>query len=396
MSSSPAIRRKLITGMALLAAMTLTACGGGSGGGGGASGPSVKILVAGPLSSPTFSIPQMVNGAEAAAAAINAAGGVDGHQIEVLSCNDQANPNQAAQCAQTAISENVTAVTGFFLFGPQIFDATNAAGIPVLDNQPVSASAGTSANSFPVSAGSFAKFPGIARELVKKGDKNIVVMPVNTAAGAFNATLTAKGVEAAGGTVVRTVTSQAGAPDYAPYVQQALEGNATQAIIYVGTPEDFPKLVLAAKQAGFTGHIGANIGHVPPAIAKSIADSGVKVFVASDYYLPPAPQANAFAADMAKYEPSASVDVFSAGTWAAVHAIAAALEGKPATDAKALTDALSSSSALDVGDILPKLNFSKPGPIPGYARLTNPDVVTIQIVDGGYQAEGAFFNPFGQ
>jgi branched-chain amino acid transport system substrate-binding protein len=393
MSSSPVLRNKLITAGALVAAAVLAACGGADS---GASGDSVRILVSGPLSSPTFSVPQLLSGAKAAAASINAKGGIEGHQIEIISCNDQANPNQASQCAQTAIEQNVSAVTGFFLFGPQIFDATNEAGIPVLDNQPVSAKAGTSPNSFPMSAGSFAKFPGIARQLVEAGDKNIVVMPVNTAAGAFNATLTTRGVEAAGGKVVRTVTSQAGAPDYAPYVHQALEGDATQAIIYVGTPEDFPKLVLAARQAGFTGRIGANIGHVPPAVAKSIAGSGVDVLVASDYYLPPATQAEPFAADMAKYEPSGSVDVFSAGSWAAVHVIANALKGKSATDAKALTEALSSSSALDVSGISPKLDFTKPGPIPDYPRLSNADVVIIQITDGGYKTSGVFFNPFGQ
>ncbi|WP_329410459.1 ABC transporter substrate-binding protein [Nocardia vinacea] len=354
----------------------------------------MKILVSAPLSSPAFSIPQVLSGAKAAAAAINATGGIGGKNIEIISCNDQANPNQAAQCAQTAVSEKVSAVTGLFLFGPQIFDTTKAAGIPVIDTQPVSPSSGTSPNSFPMNAGTFSVYPGVARYLVEKGDKNIVVVPVNNAAGDFNGKLAAQGVTAAGGTVVRTVTTQAGAPDYAPYVHQALEGGNTQAMIYVGTPEDFPKFVLAAKQANFTGHIGASIGQVPPAVAQATKDSGMGVFVASNYYLPPSPQSNVFAADMAKYEPSSSIDTFSAGSWAAVHAVYAALKGKSSTDAKALTAALSSSSALAVGEMVPVLDFTKAGPLPDFPRLTNVDVVPIHIVNGGYDATGAFFSPF--
>ncbi|WP_329410456.1 ABC transporter substrate-binding protein [Nocardia vinacea] len=391
MRSSLVLRKRLIFAQAVMVTATLAACGGS---GSATSGNTVKILVTAPLSSPAFSIPQVLSGAKAAAASINASGGVEGKQIEIVSCNDQSNPNQASQCAQTAVAEQVSAVTGYFLFGPQIFDATKAAGIPVLDSRPVSPTAGTSPNSFPMNAGNFSIYPGIARRLVEKGNKNIVVVPVNNAAGNFNGKLAAQGVEAAGGTVVRTVNTPVGAPDYSPYVHQALEEGNTEAIIYVGTPEDFPKFVLAAKQAGFSGHIGATIGHVPPEIAKAIADSGITIFASSAYYLPPAPQAGLFASDMAKYEPASSVDVFSAGTWAAVNAVANALKGKPATDSKSLMAALSSSSALDVGAIMPKVDFTKAGPVADYPRLTNADIVVVQVVNGSYETADAFFDPF--
>jgi branched-chain amino acid transport system substrate-binding protein len=329
-----------------------------------------------------------------AAAAINASGGIDGHPVTIISCNDQSDPNDAAQCAQTAISDHVTAVTGFFLFGPQIFDATEKAGIPVLDSQPVSAQSGTSANSFPINAGGIAEWYGLGRRVVQDGDKNVAIITINSAASTYNATFAEQGVKAAGGTVVTTVTATAGSPDYAPYVQHALDGGSAQSIIYVGTPEDFPKVALAAQQANFKGILSTVIGDVPPATAKALSGSPLDILVMSNFYVPPSPQASAFSEDMAKYEPNGVVDVFSEGTWATVEAVATALKGKSQVDAAALTTALSGSSALDVGPMLSPINMADPSPVPGNPRLFNPNVIALKVENGGYTADGGLFNPY--
>jgi ABC-type branched-subunit amino acid transport system substrate-binding protein len=256
---SPSAHRRpalLLTAAIAAASVLVTACASGSAStGGGATAPrgSIKILLTAPLSSSTFSIPETLSGAQAAVASINAAGGVDGKNLDLISCNDQSDPNQSQLCAQEAVSDHVTAVTGFFLFGPQVFDATQAAGIPVIDTQPVVPQSGTSANSFPIDAGGFSEFYGIGKALVGRGDKNVAIIQINLTASQFNAGIAAAGVKAAGGTVIRTVTAQGGAPDYAPYVQQALRGGNVQAIIFAGGTEDSAKVVLAAEQAGFKG-----------------------------------------------------------------------------------------------------------------------------------------------
>lgn len=358
------------------------------------TGSPVTIMVTAPLSSPDFSVPEVASGAQAAAAAVNAAGGISGHPVRIVTCNDQANPNNAAQCAQTAISQHVTAVTGFFLFGPQIFDATQKAGVPVLDSQPVSAQAGTAANSFPINAGGIAEWYGIGRQVVKNGDKNVAVIQVNTDASTYNATFAKQGVKAQHGTVTGTVTATAGAPDYAPYIHQALARGNPQSIIYVGTPQDFPKVALAAQQANFKGTLATVIGQVPPATAKSLASSSLNILVTSNFYVPPATQASAFSGDMAKYEPHGTVDVFSEGTWAVVEAIAQAMKGKPQVDAATLTTALRAAKSLNVGPMLSPIDMANPSPIPENPRLFNPDVIVLKVTGGGYSAVGGFFNPY--
>ena len=62
----------------------------------------------------TFSYPEGQTAIEAAAMSLNAAGGINGHPIQVAACNDQGDPNVAAQCARQAVSDGDVAVLGSY------------------------------------------------------------------------------------------------------------------------------------------------------------------------------------------------------------------------------------------------------------------------------------------
>jgi Periplasmic binding protein len=68
----------------------------------------VKLMVITDVASAALALPQVVTGAQAAVNRINAAGGVNGHQLQLLSCNSQANPNDAAACAREAVADKVS------------------------------------------------------------------------------------------------------------------------------------------------------------------------------------------------------------------------------------------------------------------------------------------------
>jgi hypothetical protein len=88
---------------------------------------AVKIFVTSSFTGATFSDPEALSGAEAAASTINAAGGINGHPIVIISCDDQLTPSLATQCAQKAVKDGVTAVTGVLLFGQQTFSVLTPA-----------------------------------------------------------------------------------------------------------------------------------------------------------------------------------------------------------------------------------------------------------------------------
>src|SRR5207302_5065094 len=107
-----------------------------SGGSAGTSSTPIKLMVIGELSSPAISVPQLVTGAQAAINSANAAGGVHGHKLELLSCNTQTDPNVAAGCARQAVTEKVSAVVGMLsLEGNSVQPIIAAANTPTIANQ---------------------------------------------------------------------------------------------------------------------------------------------------------------------------------------------------------------------------------------------------------------------
>lgn len=66
-----------------------------------AKGTPIKFLQTAPVDSPILSFPTYRTGASVAAAAINAAGGINGRPIQIEFCDDKNIPTVAAQCVST-------------------------------------------------------------------------------------------------------------------------------------------------------------------------------------------------------------------------------------------------------------------------------------------------------
>jgi branched-chain amino acid transport system substrate-binding protein len=76
---------------------------------------TIKIGVAGPITGPYAKFgEQLTRGANAAAAAINASGGIDGNKIEIIPGDDACDPKQARAVANRMVNEGVYAVAGHF------------------------------------------------------------------------------------------------------------------------------------------------------------------------------------------------------------------------------------------------------------------------------------------
>jgi ABC-type branched-subunit amino acid transport system substrate-binding protein len=355
---------------------------------------AVKIFVTSSFTGATFSDPEALSGAEAAASTINAAGGINGHPIVIISCDDQLTPSLATQCAQKAVKDGVTAVTGVLLFGQQTFSVLTPAEIPVIDAEPIAPIETSAANSFPINAGAFPTFTGAAEKVVESGARNVAIIQGNNAINQTGTPYIVQGVKAAGGNVVRIVTATAGSPSYAPYVSAALAGGKVQGLLWVGTFADTAKLVLAARQGGFNGPIGMSGSDITSSIVKSLGSAANNLYLASPYFIPPSKVAAPFVASMKKYAPGASIDVVSQEVFAAVQTAAVALRDSSSFTASALTKALSSQTALTAGPYAPVVNMTQPGPIAGSPRLFTTDVEFYKIENGAFTSIGGFFNPY--
>ena len=95
---------------AALAVGALTAVAAASAG--SKAGAPIKLYVSAAVASGTQNYPDSQAGAEAAAAAINKAGGIKGRQIQILFCNNQSVSATAVNCARQAVDAGVVAVVG--------------------------------------------------------------------------------------------------------------------------------------------------------------------------------------------------------------------------------------------------------------------------------------------
>jgi branched-chain amino acid transport system substrate-binding protein len=86
-----------------------------------ASAEDITIAVAGPMTGPVASIgEQLKRGAEAAAAAINDAGGVNGRKIKILIQDDACDPKQAVTVANLIVGQQIKYVDGHACSGSSI------------------------------------------------------------------------------------------------------------------------------------------------------------------------------------------------------------------------------------------------------------------------------------
>jgi branched-chain amino acid transport system substrate-binding protein len=102
--------RLTLAALALVTALGLAACD---------SGPAkLKIGVAGPMTGSDAAFgAQLKNGAEQAIADINAAGGINGQQVDLLVGDDAGDPRQGVSVANNFIGEGVPFVIGHFNSG---------------------------------------------------------------------------------------------------------------------------------------------------------------------------------------------------------------------------------------------------------------------------------------
>jgi branched-chain amino acid transport system substrate-binding protein len=112
-------RRNFLTAAGVVAAAgVLTACGGSSSSTAAsstaaASGDTIKIGVMGPLTGNVSVYGQaVVNGATLYLKQVNANGGINGKQIEILTEDEQGDATQAVNCFTKMVDEGITALIG--------------------------------------------------------------------------------------------------------------------------------------------------------------------------------------------------------------------------------------------------------------------------------------------
>lgn len=90
------------------------------------------------ISAPTNNFPTAPAALAAGITALNARGGLNGHRVEMVFCNDRSDPNQTAICARHMVDEKVVMIAG----GSSTYDGNSQpilaeAGIPMVGIAPI-------------------------------------------------------------------------------------------------------------------------------------------------------------------------------------------------------------------------------------------------------------------
>ncbi|MER6912413.1 ABC transporter substrate-binding protein [Streptomyces sp. NPDC000594] len=132
----------------------LLASGCGALPGSGGSRETVTVMTFAPEKTGSTNMPGMPAMAHAYARWVNDGGGIDGHQLRVITCNERNTSRGAAACARRAVAEGVDAVVGSYSqHGNAFMSPLEAAGIPFIGGFGASKEEFRSPLSYPVNGG---------------------------------------------------------------------------------------------------------------------------------------------------------------------------------------------------------------------------------------------------
>jgi ABC-type branched-subunit amino acid transport system substrate-binding protein len=379
----------LIPAVAAACAVVLAACSSSatssSGNGSNASsagstsgGDVVKLMAIGPFSGSTaYNFPGIPKVLSAYFNQLNAAGGINGHKVDITYCSDKVDPNTAAACANEAVSDGVAAVLSTSALTEAFDPILEAHKISWIGHAIESQADGTSNYSFPATAATAEWGTVMGKSLAGNGCKTVASMYVNapTVQLVFNKAEQALTAAGAGG-LPQSLQFQVTASDvsFLPQVTQVVNSNAG-CLLGLLTPAQVTVVENGiATSSRPTLPLMTYCQSVTPDVATLMGKNG-NGYVACGGRLP---------GEEAKYPVLTQVKQIAGSdynqstilAWATADIAAAAIKQitGPVT-ADSMHTALGNLTDVSTGGILPPYTTSKaPAVVDGYTRVFNPVV----------------------
>jgi ABC-type branched-subunit amino acid transport system substrate-binding protein len=381
---------------AALLASGVSGCGVVPGTGAGADSTApVVVMTWAPQGTNSTNMPGMPAMAQAYARMVNAEGGINGHPLKVLTCDEHNDTVRAERCAQQAVDAHAVAVVGSYSqYGQSFMASLENAGIPYLGGYGVAPEEFTSPASYPVNGGAPALLAGNGRQLSSICDHTALVRPDSAAGDQYPEFLDA-GLAFRHRAPADDIRAPDDATDYTDAAQRAIgsgePGRCVTAVLGDRTATFFDSFRrLGSGQQVRTASV---LGSVKQSLLDSTggADSPLEGAYATSWY-PPAddPAWNPMRTAVSTYAFGDNrIDVADPGaetTWIAYTVftkIVSSLGHGPIT-AQTVHDALDRAHGISTGGLTPPLGwrYADMLAVRGYPRMVNA-TVTYQVVKGG-------------
>jgi ABC-type branched-subunit amino acid transport system substrate-binding protein len=380
-----------------VAALAVTACGDDDDGEAAptttsateVAGEPILVSLMGSLSQQ----PEVFDAAEAAASAINDAGGIpdpDGGEarpIEFVRCDEatvHVSPNNPLDCARKAIEADVVADVGLLMNGADGVTALTEAGIPLVGPLALVPPVWTEELSFPFSGAAAVGSAGLGVALQQEaGDKVaafLVDTPARPALSSGITALLANGEEDLVGEVGIPLDASV---DLAPIVAQGI-ANDPDGVAVVADTDRTIRVIQALQAAGYDGPIALSAMSVTEDILELFegSDPGSLIIVSNFAAIDGDDETIAeFNEEMAEYAPDAARNELGLNAWLAVHTLADVLNDVDSIDRESIAAALAGREITD--GAAPGYTLGTEGitflPFPRVPRAT----VQVQTVEDG-------------
>ncbi|MFJ4832439.1 ABC transporter substrate-binding protein [Streptomyces sp. NPDC088747] len=398
------LRATLLSAGALLACTSIAVgCGVVPGVSGGSGDGSITVMTWAPENTAATNKPGMPAMAKAYARWVNSNGGINGHKLNILTCNDHNNSVDAATCARRAVKENVVAVVGSYSqHGRSFLAPLEGAGIPYIGGYGVTDDEFTSPLSYPVNGGEPALLAGLGEQLGRTCGPVSLIRP-DTIAGDELPVLIDSGLKAADHASVTDQRAADDATEYSGQTRAALQNATSDAdrngcvVPALGDRTDnFMDSFRRDRETYPKVGVGTVLGSVDQSVINSTggASSPYEGAFVTGWY-PPAsdPSWNSMRKVITEHAfEDNRVDPADAGvqtTWIAYTVLAKAVESLGEGDVNALTIRRTLDDGLKVttGGLTPTLSWRFEDMIAAvdFPRLVNADV-TFQVVRKGQLA----------
>ncbi|GAA2330746.1 lipoprotein [Streptomyces caniferus] len=360
-------------------------------------------------------MPGMPAMAQAYARWVNSRGGIKGHPLKVLTCNEHNDSVTAAHCAQRAVDEGAVAVVGSYSqFGRSFMSPLEVKGIPFIGGYGASDEEFESPLSYPVNGGQASLLAGNGRQLARDCSRVALVRP-DSIQGDQMPSLLNSGLQSGSRHPAKDIKAPEDGTDYSSAVNHALDGVGADPAVY-GTSaaggkapgscvtaslgdhtdaffdsfrrlqEDSPKV----RVASVLGSVGQSLLNRTGGSAGPLEDADITGWypVAHDSRWQPMRKViNDFAFDDNRIDPA---DQGVQTTWIAYTVLRALIEQLDAAGVEDITPhALQTTldrgdRAIDTGGLTPKLRWRDDDllAVQDYPRIVN-GMVTYQVVRDG-------------
>jgi ABC-type branched-subunit amino acid transport system substrate-binding protein len=339
--------------------------------------------------------PSMVDGAKAAAAAVNSSCEL-GRPIEIVACDSKDDSNEQIACGRKMVSEGVVAYMGNDGGGgTNWFPITSEAGIPEIGGPGLSSTESTSPLWFPLTGSVHDTLAYATVANAALSDVNAAMVAFDSPAVAFYGDLFKEQTENLGGTWVGSFPVPATAVDMTQYAAQVADAEVNAVYPILGGDQG---IGLAQQLSTFGGSLEdmvfIQLGTVTTCeFLDQIGSAGEGMWIV-DTAWPVAwsednPGAQQFFDELKDADlPSDSCDVTEYGlqAWSAVHIMTELLKGSSSLDAKTLVEKLKTSGPIDRPELPGTINWNEQpfadDPTLSALRVSSDGFFLSRIVDG--------------